>query len=59
MDNELILSDRVNIIRDVVNKYGEDQFYISFSGGKDSIVLHYLVDEALPGNRIPESNTPQ
>lgn len=27
--------------------------YISFSGGKDSTVLHYLIDEALPGNKIP------
>lgn len=53
MDNELILFDRINIIRDVVNKYGEENFYISFSGGKDSTVLHYLVDEALPSNKIP------
>lgn len=53
MDNELTLFDRLNVIRDVVKKYGEDQFYISFSGGKDSTVLHYLIDEALPGNRIP------
>lgn len=53
MDNELTLFDRLNIIRDVICKYGEDQFYISFSGGKDSTVLHHLIDEALPGNRIP------
>lgn len=53
MDNELTLFDRLNVIRDVVKKYGEDQFYISYSGGKDSTVLHYLIDEALPGNRIP------
>lgn len=53
MDNELTLFDRINVIRDVIRKYGEDQFYISFSGGKDSTVLHYLIDEALPGNRIP------
>ncbi len=52
MDNELTLFDRLNIIRDVLRKYGEDQFYISFSGGKDSTVLHYLIDEALPENRI-------
>ena len=38
MDNELTLFDRLNVIRDVVKKYGEDQFYISFSGGKDSTV---------------------
>lgn len=53
MDNELILFDRLNIIRDVVNKYGQENFYISFSGGKDSTVLHYLVDKALPNNNIP------
>lgn len=27
--------------------------YLSFSGGKDSTVAHYLLDIALPGNRIP------
>lgn len=48
MEDDLILFDRLNIIRDVVNKYGQENFYISFSGGKDSTVLHYLVDEALP-----------
>lgn len=53
MDNELILFDRINIIHDVIQKYGEDKFYISFSGGKDSTVLHHLVDEALPNNKIP------
>lgn len=53
MDNELILFDRLNIIRDVIQNYGEDKFYISFSGGKDSTVLHHLVDEALPDNKIP------
>ena len=52
MDNELILFDRINIIHDVIQKYGEDKFYISFSGGKDSTVLHHLVDEAIPGNKI-------
>lgn len=53
MDHELTLFDRINVIRDIIRKYGEDQFYISFSGGKDSTVLHYMIDEALPGNRIP------
>lgn len=53
MDNELILFDRLNVVRDVVNKYGEDNFYISFSGGKDSTVLHYLIDESIPNNNIP------
>lgn len=53
MDNELILYDRLNIIHDVIAKYGEDNFYISFSGGKDSTILHYMIDEALPNNQIP------
>lgn len=53
MDNELILFDRINIIRDVINKYGENNFYLSFSGGKDSAVLHYLIDEVMLSNNIP------
>ncbi|WP_373128085.1 phosphoadenosine phosphosulfate reductase domain-containing protein [Dielma fastidiosa] len=53
MDNELILFDRLNVIRDVIKKHGEENFYLSFSGGKDSTTLHYLLDEALPGNKIP------
>lgn len=53
MDNELILFDRVNVIKDTIKKYGEENFYISFSGGKDSTVLHHLVDMAIPGNKIP------
>ena len=59
MDNELILFDRLNIVKDTINKYSEENFYISFSGGKDSTALHYLVDMALPGNKIPRvfSNT--
>lgn len=31
----------------------EHKAYVSFSGGKDSTVLHHLIDEALPGNTIP------
>ena len=53
MDNELLLFDRVNIIRDTIKKYGEQNFYLSFSGGKDSTVLHHLIDMALPNNKIP------
>ena len=53
MDNELLLFDRINVIKDTINKYGEDNFYLSFSGGKDSTILHYLLDMALPGNNIP------
>ena len=58
-DNEFILQDRLGVIRDTVHKYGEENFYISFSGGKDSTVVHHLVDMALPNNKIPRvfSNT--
>lgn len=53
MDNELILFDRLEVIRNTINKYGEDNFYISFSGGKDSTIVSHLIDEALPNNKIP------
>lgn len=53
MDNELLLFDRINVIKDVINKHGEENFYLSFSGGKDSTILHYLLDMALPNNKIP------
>jgi len=53
MDNELILFDRIEVIKLMINKYGADNFYLSFSGGKDSTVLHYLLDMAIPNNNIP------
>ena len=58
-ENEFLLQDRLGVIKDTINKYGEENFYISFSGGKDSTVIHHLVDMALPGNKIPRvfSNT--
>ena len=40
MDNELLLFDRINVIKDTITKYGEENFYLSFSGGKDSTILH-------------------
>lgn len=59
MDNELFLFDRLNVIKDTINKYGIDNFYLAYSGGKDSTVLHYLLDMAIPDNKIPRvySNT--
>ncbi len=45
--------DRVQKIKQIINQYGEENFYISFSGGKDSTVLSALVDLAIPGNKIP------
>ena len=58
-ENEFILQDRLGVIRDTINKYGEEKFFLSFSGGKDSTVVHHLLDMALPGNKIPRvfSNT--
>ena len=52
-DNELMLQDIVEKIQMTIEKYGESNFYIAFSGGKDSTVLHWLVDYALPNNKIP------
>ena len=31
-EHELLLFDRLEIIKSTVNKYGEENFYISFSG---------------------------
>lgn len=58
-ENEFILADRLGVIRDTIKKYGEENFYLSFSGGKDSTVVHHLLDMAIPGNKIPRvfSNT--
>lgn len=53
MDNEFILMDRVQKIQQIITKYGEENFYISYSGGKDSTVLSNLIDLALPNNTIP------
>ena len=51
-DNDFLTFDRIVKIRSIVEKYGEDKCYISFSGGKDSTVLSHLVDKAVPGNNI-------
>jgi phosphoadenosine phosphosulfate reductase family protein len=53
MTNDFILEDRFQKIRQIIGEYGEDNFAISFSGGKDSTVLSALVDMAIPGNVIP------
>ena len=53
MDNEFILFDRLEVIRKTIQEYGEENFCLSFSGGKDSTVLHHLLDLAIPKNRIP------
>lgn len=53
MTNEFLLQDRIQKIQQIIRKYGEENFYISFSGGKDSTVLSALVDMAIPDNKIP------
>lgn len=53
-ENDFLLADRIAKIRSINEKYNLlDNAYISFSGGKDSTVLHYILDEALPNNKIP------
>lgn len=54
MDNELLLYDRIEVIKATNQKYDlEHNAYLSFSGGKDSTIVHYLLDMALPNNKIP------
>lgn len=54
MDYELTLFDRLEVIKATNQKYDlEHNAYLSFSGGKDSTILHYLLDMALPNNKIP------
>lgn len=53
-DFELTLFDRIEVIKSLNKKVDlEKNAYISFSGGKDSTILHYLIDMALPNNKIP------
>lgn len=52
-ENDFLTFDRIVKIRSTVGKYGEDKFYVSFSGGRDSVVLSHLIDLAVPGNKIP------
>lgn len=52
-ENEFLLQDRLAKIKSTIAKYGEENFYQSFSGGKDSTVLSALLDMACPGNKIP------
>lgn len=51
---EFELSDRITKIKSMNELYNlEENAFISFSGGKDSTVLSRIIDEALPGNKIP------
>lgn len=51
-DFELTLFDRIEMIRSVMQYVPDERAYISYSGGKDSVVLSHLIDEALPNNKI-------
>lgn len=53
ISNEFLLTDRLDKIRSVIYQYGEENFYISYSGGKDSTILSWLIDKAIPTNNIP------
>ena len=51
---DFVLEDRIAKIKSINEQYDlENNSYISFSGGKDSTILHYLIDLALPNNCIP------
>lgn len=52
-ENEFILEDRISKIQQIAELYDLNYSCISFSGGKDSTILHYLIDIALPNNKIP------
>ena len=51
---ELMLNDRIAKIKAINEQHDlENNAYISYSGGKDSVVLSHLIDMALPNNQIP------
>ena len=54
LEYQSTLVDRIAKIQAINEQYDlEHNGYISFSGGKDSVVNHYLFDLALPNNHIP------
>lgn len=53
-DLEFLLEDRLIKIQSVNDQLDlENNSYLAFSGGKDSTVLHYVLDLAIPNNKIP------
>ena len=53
-DYEFMLTDRIAKIQAINEQHDLlNNSYISFSGGKDSVVLSKLIDLALPNNKIP------
>lgn len=51
-DLEFWLQERIVYIQELAKQYDLSKAYISFSGGKDSVVLSKLFDIALPNNQI-------
>lgn len=55
---EFLLLDRITKIKSINDLYNlEDNAYISFSGGKDSVVMSYLIDLSIPNNSIPSKTS--
>lgn len=52
-ENDFLLQDRITKIKTTINYYNEKNFYIGYSGGKDSTILSEMIDIALPNNKIP------
>lgn len=50
---DFLMYDRIEKIIQIITRYNENNFYISFSGGRDSTVLRDLIDRAIPHNNIP------
>ena len=49
-----MLFDRIEFLKQTNTKLDlENNSYLAFSGGKDSLCVHYLLDMALPNNKIP------
>ena len=52
-ENEFILYDRIDKIQQIMTReHSKWNFYIAFSGGKDSCVLDALIDMAIPDNEL-------
>ena len=49
----LTLQERIIKSERYLDEYGVENFCMSFSGGKDSCVMSYLIDLAMPDNGIP------
>lgn len=59
-EHEFILQDRIAKIKSIDEQLDlQNNSYLAFSGGKDSVVVSHLLDIALPNNKIPRvfSNT--